>query len=82
MKIFAIHNVNHPRAGPGKSKPWSPAENNDLTRASVEHVVVLMTLGTAEGAITIVAVCMPVLRTLLMQESNHLLKSSLLNHVP
>ncbi|KAK0668070.1 hypothetical protein QBC41DRAFT_252882 [Cercophora samala] len=56
--------------------------NVNRPRAGPEHVVVLMALGTAEGAITIVAVCMPVLRTLLMQDSSHLLKSSLLNHIP
>ncbi|KAK4185902.1 hypothetical protein QBC35DRAFT_524652 [Podospora australis] len=40
--------------------------NINRIAAGPEHVVVLMILGTAESAITIMAVSMPVLRTLLM----------------
>lgn len=55
--------------------------NINRIAAGPEHVVVLMILGTAESAITIIAVSMPVLRTLLMGERKDLLKSSLMNHV-
>ncbi|KAK4196750.1 hypothetical protein QBC40DRAFT_233635 [Triangularia verruculosa] len=79
MKILAIHSVNRPNAGPGMN---TPKVGPNTANISSEHVVVLMVLGTAESAITIVAVCMPVLRTLLMRESDHMLKSSLLSRIP